>query len=148
MAEAPPKVDLTPGAPGVEQTGSDAWVVHFKSTKSPDRAGVCRNTFIQPSIVAIGTATAVHYGYKAFCTEPVEYTVTAKIFTNDPGGYLDEAGSVRGAGVSQQPSVLGNSFLCSNNNNNAWTPYAEGQVRGMGFSQSGNPVTVGCTFIG
>ncbi|WP_143202323.1 hypothetical protein [Amycolatopsis sp. CB00013] len=143
-----PKLDLSPGSPGVEQTGVDTWDIQFKKSGSTDEAGVCHMTFIQPSIVAIGTATAVHYGFKAFCTEPVEYTVRAKIFTTDPAGYLDEAGSVSGAGVSQQPTVLGNSFLCSNNNNSAWTPYGEGQLRGEGFSRSGTAVTVGCTFIG
>lgn len=145
-----PKARLALDNPEISFQSAGTWTIpiHHATDRGPSDVGACRGTYLNPSIVAVGTATAVHYGVKFFCTEPVEYDILAGVYYKVHEGEEEDAGSTEGHGVSQQPFVEGHSFLCSNNNNGGWIPYDFSTVHGLKHSGQGNQVTVGCQFIG
>lgn len=144
-------VILSPTAPGVIHHPDGSWIVPLNSMNSAtEMDGGCRGTYIDPSIVARGNGTAVHFGVKYFCTEPVEYTVEAGVedyYEEAPGGpVLGHLGAdpVTRSGVSQQPFADGYSYPCRNNQNSGWEPYDFSTVHGQHHNGNGTRVTVGC----
>lgn len=144
-------VNLSFNNPDIKFIDADHWVIPIRSNgsaKSPKDTGACQGTYLTPELVAVGTATAVSYGTKYFCTEPVDYNITAGVYYVVNSGQEDDAGSTHDSGVSQQPYVSGISYLCSNNDNGGWQPYDYSTVHGISHSGTGNTVTVGCQFLG
>lgn len=147
----PAHVDLSPTAPGTIHHTDGSWTVPIPSARrAPAVTGGCRGTYIDPSIVARGNGTAVHFGVKYFCTEPVEYSVQAGVedwYEETPdGSVLGHLGAdpVTRSGVSQQPFVDGYSYPCKNNQNSGWQPYDFSTIHGQQHNGDGTRVTVGC----
>ncbi|SFO83728.1 hypothetical protein SAMN05421854_103165 [Amycolatopsis rubida] len=56
-----PKVRLAFDNPEISFQDADHWTIpiHHPEDRSPGDVGACRGTYLSPSIVAVGTATAV-----------------------------------------------------------------------------------------
>lgn len=151
-APAVPHVVLSPNAPGVVHHPDGSWTVPIGAAGpgQPRLPGGCQGTYINPSIVARGNGTAVHFGVKYICTEPVEYTVQAGVedwYDEAPGGpvlgHLGADPQTR-TGVSMQPFVDGYSYPCKNNANSGWQPYDFSTIHGEQHNGDGYRTTVGC----
>lgn len=144
----PPYVDLSASSPLAVHKSDGSWTIPLRGV-APTDTGFCRGTYINPEIVARGRGTAVHYGAKFFCTEPVSYSITTgvtNLYDEKPTGPVisHAGGQVTRGGLSPTPYVEGFSPPCRNNTNSGWLPYDDSTLHGEKHSGVGTLTTVGC----
>lgn len=159
-ATAATVVDLSPSTPGAIRHADGSWTVLVPpSARRPVEPGaiarpiVCSGNYVDPEITVRRGGTAVHYGVKFFCTDPVSYSIRLGVdnyYDTDPGPggkVLRHTGGpeVSRGGVSANPFAEGFSTPCVGNDNSGWQVWDDAS---LGDNQKhrdrGKRVTVGC----
>jgi len=152
-----PYVDLAYSAPDAVVNKDGSWTVKVQSPNAIFGQIACTGNYVAPEIATRGASTAVHYGIKFFCTDPVQYSIRIGLddfYETGPGAggavaRRSASGNPRAyeerGGVSPQPFLDGFSRPCVNNQNSGFEIWDQST---LGASEKHNArsarTTVGC----